>query len=115
MSSNCLASQTIDLTFLLSNKYLTPYAILDVPFVDIVADCKSMVVLYVLPDPTIELLTSNEPDIVTFCLNVLTNEAVDANEALNACVAYEAVDENEALNACVAYEAVPCNYPVNPP
>ena len=91
MSSNCLASQTIDLTFLLSNKYLTPYAILDVPFVDIVADCKSMVVLYVLPDPIIELLTSNEPDIVTFWFNGLTKDAVDANEALTVLVAQLAV------------------------
>jgi hypothetical protein len=66
----------------------------------------------VLPD------TVNEPVIITAWFSGLTYEAVDANEAdiaLEEDIACDALVANDADKACVAYDAVPVKAPVSEP
>jgi hypothetical protein len=73
-----------------------------------------MVVLYVLPDPKIELLTNTEPDIITFCLNGLTKDDVDANEALTVLVAQLDVPIKAPVNDPVNEEVTELNIASDP-
>ena len=61
----------------------------------------------------VDPVTVKEPDITTFWFSLLTEDAVDENEAEIAFNTYDDVFAFDAVKAWVAYDEVPNSEPVN--